>query len=103
MDKEIPGFRMQVVEIVEEYKLGSIEALCKVKDIRTVMRKVIIEEQKQQLLDSMILKAKTDNILCNFNFTGSMLHYLLKLPFPNAKYVFLLRSRMFPTKENIKG
>ena len=48
LDKEIPGFRMQVVEIVEEYKLGSIEALCKVKDIRTVMRKVIIDNRRAE-------------------------------------------------------
>ena len=38
-----------------------------------------------------------------FNFDGKMKAYLSELPFHEARVIFMLRSRMMPTKENFHG
>jgi hypothetical protein len=42
-------------------------------------------------------------LLHEFLFDGKPKRYLLDLPFEEAKVIFLLRCRMFPTKDNFKG
>ena len=44
--------------------------------------------------------SKTDKILMNISYDGRIKDYLLKLPFEEARIIFLWRSRMFPTKCN---
>ena len=39
----------------------------------------------------------------DFQFDGRMKKYLVDLPFEEARVIFMLRVRMFPTKENFKG
>ena len=51
----------------------------------------------------MMKATKTDNLIFNFNFDGSVKEYLKKLPFHEAKVVLMLRSRMLPTKCNFPG
>ena len=52
----------------------------------------------------MMAESKTDRLLLhNFHFDGTVKRYLLELPFEEARAVFMLRSRMFPTKDNFKG
>ena len=37
------------------------------------------------------------------SFDGKVKKYLLELPFNEARAVFMLRTRMLPTKDNFKG
>ena len=48
----------------------------------------------------MLKASKTDAMLMNFNYDGKMKPYLLKLPFYEARIIFMLRTRMFPTRTN---
>ena len=48
----------------------------------------------------MMKASKTDSLLLNFDYDGKMKSYLLKLPFHEARIIFLLRARMFPTRTN---
>ena len=58
----------------------------------------------ERLVAQMMADSKTDRLLLhNFHFDGNVKSYLLELPFEEARAVFMLRSRMFPTKDNFKG
>ena len=60
--------------------------------------------QKERLVERMFTESKSDRLLLNnFQFDGKAKNYLIELPFEEARVVFMLRSRMFPTKENFKG
>ena len=51
-----------------------------------------------------MVESKADRILLNhFVFDRKPKSYLLELPFVEARVIFMLRSRMFSTKENFKG
>ena len=52
----------------------------------------------------MLEESKADRILLNkFEFDGREKRYLCELPFEEARIIFMLRSRMFPIKENFEG
>ena len=69
-----------------------------------MLKKKIIQIQKERLVAEMMADSKTDRLLLhNFHFDGNVKSYLLELPFEEARAVFMLRSRMFPTKDNFKG
>ena len=52
----------------------------------------------------MMKESKCDRLLLNnFQFDGKVKKYLVELPFEEARVVFMLRVRMFPTKGNFKG
>ena len=64
----------------------------------------IIVMQKERLVQKMMTESKADRILLNgFNFDGKIKLYLSELPFEEARVIFMLRSRMLPTKENFRG
>ena len=103
LKKNVVGYCSQVNLLLKEFACGSIEQLIKVQDIRKYMKKIITEYQKIILMKKMMVLSKTDGMVCNFRFDGKPMPYLEKLPFESAKTVFLLRARMFPTKENFSG
>ena len=39
-------------------------------------------------------------MLRNFSFDGKIKPYLMKLPFEEARIIFMFRARMFPTRTN---
>ena len=51
----------------------------------------------------MLKASKTNSMMRNFCYDGDMKPYLVKLPFHEARMIFLLRSRMFPSKCNFPG
>ena len=51
----------------------------------------------------MTCEVTNPSFLHNFQFDGKMQKYLIELPFEEARVVFMLRVRMFPTKDNFKG
>ena len=68
------------------------------------MKKKIVVMQKERLVEKMLSESKSDRILLhNFHFDGKPKRYLTELPFEEARVIFMLRSRMFPTKDNFKG
>ena len=68
------------------------------------MKKKVIEIQRGRIVEKMMGESKADRVLLNnFAFDGKAKSYLSELPFEEASVVFLLRSRMFPTKENFRG
>ena len=51
----------------------------------------------------MLLESKSDRLLLhNFNFDGQPKRYLVELSFVEARVIFMLRCRMFPTKNNFQ-
>ena len=52
------------------------------------------------MIERMMKATKTDKILLNFSFDGKTKQYLQQLPFKEARIIFMLRARMFPTKCN---
>ena len=52
----------------------------------------------------MLKESKTDKLLLNgFHFNGKVKEYLVELPFNEARTIFMLRTKMFPNKDNFKG
>ena len=104
--KDVPGFCVELKEAIAALGISDdAELLMKDgKEIRKELKKVIIEMQKQRLIKKMICESKADSVLLNnFVFDGKVKKYLMELPFKEARAVFMLRSRMFPTKNNFKG
>ena len=68
------------------------------------MKENVIEIQRKQLLNQMVLSSKTDKVLLSgFDFDGKMMKYLQELEFDEARAVFMTRYRMLPTKVNFPG
>ena len=65
--------------------------------------KYLVKIQRNRLVEEMLKLSKADTLLLNFSYNGKMQDYLLQLPFHEAKMIFLIRSRMFPTKANFPG
>ena len=75
-----------------------------VKKLRVACKRKLAKIQEKRLLASMTSMSKTDELLLhNFTFDGEMKRYLKILPFSEARVVFMVRSKMFPGKENFKG
>ena len=74
------------------------------KKIRKELKKKVIDLHKEKLVEKMLDESKCDRVLMhNFEFNGKVKRYLVELKFEEARAIFLLRSRMFPTKKNFQG
>ena len=106
MKKNVPGFCVELKEALQIMNLNErSELLLKDgKKIREALKKKIVLIQKERLVEKMMSESKSDGILLNnFKFDGRAKKYLIDLPFEEARVVFMLRSRMFPTKDNFKS
>ena len=106
MEKKVPGFCAEVVEALKAFELteDSVELMMDGRNLRTLLKTKIIQIQSKRLVERMLKESKTDQLLLNgFHFDGKVKKYLVELPFNEARAVFMLRSRMFPTKNNFKG
>ena len=106
MEKKVPGFCAEVVEALKAFELteDSEELMMDGRNLRTLLKTKIIQIQSKRLVERMLNESKTDQLLLNgFHFDGKVKKYLVELPFNEARAVFMLRSRMFPTKNNFKG
>ena len=73
-------------------------------EMRQCLKSRIVNIQRERLVGQTLIETKCDRLLLhNFHFDGKMKKYLVDLPFEEARVVFMLRVRMFPTKNNFKG
>ena len=106
LEKKVPGFCTEVLSALRlfELDLSSIEMVSDGKVLRELIKRKIVKIQNTRLVEHMLAESKTDRLLLNnFHYDGKVKKYLLELPFEEARAVFLLRTRMFPTKDNFKG
>ena len=99
IDKEVPGYCSHVLGILKKYNID-LHELRTIADPRAVVRKIIVDFEKSELLKKMMMSTKTDAMAVNYAFDGKMKSYLRDLPFPEGRMVFVFRSRMFPTRVN---
>ena len=97
-EKQIKGFCTVLKAALEifEVKLGDGNIN------RDELKKKLCELQKKKLFVEMLKISKCSNLVINYDFDGKMKDYLLQLPFREARMIFMLRSRMFPTKVNFQ-
>ena len=100
MEKEVPGFCTSLRESLNLLGLSNITEIDNVSDKRKHLKKLIVNIQRTRVVEEMLVVSKTDRMLMNVNYDGQMKGYLLKLPFEEARIIFLWRCRMFPTKCN---
>jgi hypothetical protein len=106
MVKNVPGFCTEVKEAMKMLNVAEDDQLLKQdgKKIRKELKKKVINLQKEKLVEKMLGESKCDRVLMhNFEFNGKVKRYLVELKFEEARAIFLLRSRMFPTKKNFQG
>ena len=106
MEKNVPGFCVEVKQALDVFNLNedSAELLKDGKELRLLLKRKIVQIQSERLVEQMLKESKTDQLLLHgFQFDGKVKKYLLELPFNEARAVFMLRTRMFPTKDNFKG
>ena len=106
INNKVPGFCTELDEALNIMGLEAEDELLKKSgiEIRASLKKKIIEMQKERLVQKMMTESKADRVLLNgFNFNGKMKSYLSELPFNEARIIFMLRSRMLPTKDNFHG
>ena len=104
--KQVPGLCQDIESALQKFGLvDNSEIFTKDnKVVRESIKKKIIEIESVELALSMLAESKSDRLLLNgYLFDGKMKKYLLELPFEEARVVFMIRCRMFPTKENFKG
>ena len=99
-EKMVPGFCSLVVEALHLFGIDSITYFDEINDERKEIKKMLIEIQYKRLIEIMMKGSKTDALLLNFSYDGCIKDYLLKLPFHEGRIIFMLQSRMFPTKLN---
>ena len=104
MRKNVPGFCKEVNEICEQVFKCSFEKIVSISgDIREELKKKLIKIQEARLRKLMIVHSKTDSLLFKaFKFDGKKKVYL-KLPFQQARIIFMIRCRMLHTKQNFPG
>ena len=100
MEKSVPGFCTTLEESLELLGISEINELDKVKDKRKYVKGTMVEVQKKRLIEEMLKGSKTDHFLENFDYDGRIKNYFLKMPYKEARIIFMWRSRMFPTKCN---
>ena len=106
MELNVPGFCVEAKKALQVFDLDEeSELLLKSgKVIREGLKKKIVGIQRERLVEKMLSESKSDRILLhNFHFDGKAKRYLTELPFEEARVIFMLRSKMFPTKDNFKG
>ena len=99
MAKGIPGFCTSLSAAMKAVGVENLEVLKGNANQRKLLKSMLVKVQRQRLLDDMMKASKTDSML-NFSYDGYMKKYLIQLPFQEARMVFMLRARMFPTKSN---
>ena len=103
MKKNVPGFCTELNEACEIFQV-SLAELQKENNVREVLKRKVISMQAAELLKSMLLSSKMDNILHSGRvYDGTMMKYLTELTFSEARAIFMSRYRMWPTKENFPG
>ena len=100
VNKKIPGFCTALADDMEKIGIDNLEMLKSMADERKVVKDMLVDVQRRRLVEDMMKGSKTDAMLLNFSFDGKTKVYLMHLPFPEARIIFLFRSRMFPTKSN---
>ena len=98
MEKVVPGYCSHVVDILQKYDL-KLANILEANDKRKFTKECIVQVEKEQLFQNMMLGSKTDAMITNFCYNGKM-SYLCDLPFESARIIFMFRSRMFPTRVN---
>ena len=103
----VPGFCHEVIEALKILDMHGNDVTYLTFDkakLRDMCKERLVKLQGERLIEEMVLTSKSDGILLQeFLFDGKMKDYLYLLPFEQARIVFMLRSRMFPTKLNFKG
>ena len=100
MAKGIPGFCTSLSAAMKAVGVENLDVLKGNANQRKVLKSMLVKVQRQRLVDDMMKASKTDSMLLNFSYDGYMKKYLIQLPFQEARMVFMLRARMFPTKCN---
>ena len=104
--KQVPGFCHDLEKALQKFGLADNSEIF-TKDnkvVRETIKKKIVEIESGQLALKMLAESKSDRLLLNgYLFDGKIKKYLLELPFEEARVVFMIRCRMFPTKDNFKG
>ena len=106
MENKVPGFCLEVLQCLKVMGLNehSEELQKESKALRLLLKSRIVGIQRERLVEQMLIESKCDGLLLyDFHFDGKMQKYLVDLPFEEARVVFMLRVRMFPTKSNFKG
>ena len=103
MIKNVPGFCTELVEACQILDV-SVEKLINEKDVRSMLKKKVVELQAAELMRRMIASSKMDKVILNgFCFDGRMMKYLNELDLNEARAIFMSRYRMWPTKTNYPG
>ena len=100
----MPGFCTEVDEACKVLNVSFEDCLVR-KDIRSFMKKKVLEIQTKQILEQMLLSSKMDQALLvgDFKYDGKVMKYLCELDFDDARAVFMARYRMLPCKANFPG
>ena len=98
--KRIPGYCVRVEEALKTFGIDDFEYFQDISNCRDDLKGLLVEIQSKRLIEGMLKLSKTDMLLSNYDYDGKMKRYLSELSFHEARIVFLLRTRMFPTKEN---
>ena len=96
----VPGYCSLLKEDLQLFGIDDLEFFKEISDERKTMKKMTTRLQHDRLVTSMMKGSKTDALLLNFSYDGKMKEYFHMLPFHEARIIFLLRSRMLPTKVN---
>ena len=104
LQKNVPGFAQQVVEICGKIFGCTLQSLVEMSgEVRPILKEKLVSLQSERLMSQMLTQSKTDGLLMNsFNFSGRMKPYL-DLPFSQARIIFMVRCRMILVKENFPG
>ena len=98
--KRIPGFCIRVEEALNTFGIPDLEYFNDINTERKVLKGLLVDIQNKRLIEGMMKLSKTDSLLMNYNYNGQIKPYLRELPFHESRMIFLLRTRMFPTKTN---
>ena len=96
----IPGFCSFLKEDLELFGIHDLAFFNDISDERKIMKEMMIKLQHERLVIAMMKGSKTDAMLLHFSYDGRMKEYFRMLPFHESRIIFLLRSRMLPTKVN---
>ena len=100
MRKNVPGFCTSLEDSLKLLGMVNIHEIDNEKDKRISFKQLAIKAQSYRIVENMLKGSKTGKLLMNFNYNGHMKEYLVKLPFNEARVIFMWRSKMFPTKCN---
>ena len=104
MVKKVDGFCCEVKDAISVLRLENFEALVKHVNIRYYLKRELIKMNQKIIRSKMMALSKTDMLLMNnWSFDGKVKRYLLELPFDEARVVFMLRTKMLPTRMNFRG